>query len=102
MLSFITLKVCSIPEKVPYTASRASAIFNCLLLVSFGCCAGIVVYYVSVIGPSPSCGPFRNVGCQNEPTYIYFRDVLQNKATFLWNVSIIRSEITNLNSRLLF
>ena len=87
--SFITPKVCSIPEKVPYTASRASAIFNCLLLVSFVFSAGIVVYYVSEIGPSPSCGPFRNVGCKNEPTYIYFRYVLQDKATFLWNVSTI-------------
>jgi len=76
---FYISKICSIPDKVPYTASRAAAIFNCLLLMSFTICSGFVVYSVAEIGPSSSCGPFRNVHCKNGKVYVYVQDFFQGK-----------------------
>lgn len=77
----MVLQICSSPKKVPYAASRAAAIFNCLLLASFSLCAVFVVYSVAMIQPSSSCGPFRNVDCENQYVYVYVQRLVQHLPT---------------------
>ena len=63
---FLLFQICSVPERVPYSASKASAIFKCFLLLSFACCVSAIIVFINNVQPSSSCGPFRKVDCHEE------------------------------------